>query len=75
MLGVIGGTGLYNLPELEGVWETSLDTPWGAPSSSVVTRPAGMSDSTFVTKSVGTEPKTLDKVAIASGMLFGGGGI
>lgn len=36
MLGVIGGTGLYDLPDLEDVTERSLDTPWGSPSSPLV---------------------------------------
>lgn len=36
MLGVIGGTGLYDLPDLEGVTETMHDTPWGSPSSPIV---------------------------------------
>jgi 5'-methylthioadenosine phosphorylase len=31
-IGVIGGSGLYSLPGLEGVEEVSLETPWGAPS-------------------------------------------
>ena len=36
MLGVIGGTGLYDLPDLEEVTETTLDTPYGPPSSPIV---------------------------------------
>lgn len=36
MLGVIGGTGLYDLPELEGVTQTSIETPFGTPSASIV---------------------------------------
>ncbi len=36
MLGVIGGTGLYNLPELTDVERRTVDTPWGIPSSPVV---------------------------------------
>ena len=31
VLGVIGGSGLYEIPGLEGEWRT-VDTPWGAPS-------------------------------------------
>lgn len=33
-IGVIGGSGLYSLPGLEGLEEVSLDTPWGPPSDS-----------------------------------------
>lgn len=33
MLGVIGGTGLYDVPELTDVEEISPDTPWGSPSA------------------------------------------
>ena len=31
-IGVIGGSGLYALPELQNVEELLLDTPWGEPS-------------------------------------------
>src|SRR6266404_7052474 len=31
-IGVIGGSGLYALPELRNVEEVFLDTPWGEPS-------------------------------------------
>jgi 5'-methylthioadenosine phosphorylase len=36
MLGVIGGTGLYDLPELTNKEQVAVDTPWGFPSSPVV---------------------------------------
>lgn len=36
MLAVIGGTGLYDLPDLEDVTETSVETPYGAPVSPIV---------------------------------------
>lgn len=36
MLGVIGGTGLYDLPDLTDVEHVSVDTPWGQPSSPLV---------------------------------------
>jgi len=36
-LGIIGGSGLYNLKELEFVKEETLDTPFGKPSSNFVT--------------------------------------
>jgi 5'-methylthioadenosine phosphorylase len=36
-LGVIGGSGLYDLPGLEGAQETRLTTPFGEPSDVIVT--------------------------------------
>lgn len=36
MLGVIGGTGLYNLPDLDNVREIDIETPFGAPSAPLV---------------------------------------
>jgi 5'-methylthioadenosine phosphorylase len=33
ILGIIGGSGLYGMRELEGVEERSIDTPFGSPSS------------------------------------------
>ncbi len=36
MLGVIGGTGLYNLPDLEHVREIEIGTPFGPPSAPLV---------------------------------------
>ena len=32
MLGVIGGSGLYDIPELQVLDRVSVETPWGAPS-------------------------------------------
>ncbi|MBA2276245.1 MAG: S-methyl-5'-thioadenosine phosphorylase, partial [Chloroflexia bacterium] len=36
MLGVIGGSGLYDLPELENVESREVETPFGFPSSPLV---------------------------------------
>lgn len=36
MLGVIGGTGLYHLPELQDVTEVAIETPYGPPSAPIV---------------------------------------
>ncbi|MGB2931730.1 MAG: S-methyl-5'-thioadenosine phosphorylase, partial [Methyloceanibacter sp.] len=33
ILGIIGGSGLYDLPGLEKVREKHIDSPWGKPSS------------------------------------------
>src|SRR6266566_1230998 len=35
-LGVLGGSGLYDLPRLEGVERLAVDTPFGAPSDELV---------------------------------------
>lgn len=35
-IGVLGGSGLYGLPELEEAHWTSVDTPWGTPSDEVL---------------------------------------
>jgi 5'-methylthioadenosine phosphorylase len=32
VLGIVGGSGIYDLPGLEDVREEAMDTPWGAPS-------------------------------------------
>ena len=36
-VGIIGGSGLYNLKELEKVDKVQLDTPFGKPSSDFLT--------------------------------------
>jgi len=36
-IGVIGGSGLYELSELEGAESVEVDTPWGAPSDEIRT--------------------------------------
>jgi 5'-methylthioadenosine phosphorylase len=36
VIGVIGGSGLYDLPDLEGRQEVTVDTPFGAPSGPIV---------------------------------------
>ncbi|MFQ5895692.1 MAG: S-methyl-5'-thioadenosine phosphorylase [Nitrospinota bacterium] len=36
LVGVIGGSGLYSMPELEEVEEAALETPFGSPSSPYV---------------------------------------
>lgn len=35
-IGVIGGSGLYNMPQLESVERRAVDTPFGAPSDELV---------------------------------------
>ncbi len=36
VIGVIGGSGLYDIPGIEGVEEIRLDTPFGAPSDAFI---------------------------------------
>jgi len=36
MIGIIGGSGIYDLPGLDNLTEKTLDTPFGAPSSSLM---------------------------------------
>jgi 5'-methylthioadenosine phosphorylase len=35
VLGIIGGSGIYDLPQLEKVQETRIASPWGEPSASL----------------------------------------
>jgi 5'-methylthioadenosine phosphorylase len=35
VLGIIGGSGIYELPELEDVHEEAISSPWGEPSANV----------------------------------------
>ncbi|TMJ86180.1 MAG: S-methyl-5'-thioadenosine phosphorylase [Alphaproteobacteria bacterium] len=35
VLGIIGGSGVYDLPELENVHEEAISSPWGEPSANV----------------------------------------
>src|SRR5262245_11691080 len=36
-IGIIGGSGLYEMPELTGVEEVKIDTPFGSPSDAFIT--------------------------------------
>jgi len=36
-IGIIGGSGVYDIDGLEGAEWTSVETPWGAPSDSILT--------------------------------------
>ena len=35
VLGIIGGSGIYDLPGLQGAFEEAIESPWGEPSSAV----------------------------------------
>jgi 5'-methylthioadenosine phosphorylase len=37
ILGIIGGSGIYDLPGLAGVREVRIETPWGEPSAPMLT--------------------------------------
>lgn len=50
MLGVIGGTGLYELPGLENVERADVDTPYGAPSAALVRGTLGGSRVVFLAR-------------------------
>lgn len=48
VLGIIGGSGLYDLPGLHDVDETAVETPWGAPSDTLVRGRIGTTDVVFL---------------------------
>jgi purine nucleoside phosphorylase len=35
VLGIIGGSGIYDLPGLEDVREETIESPWGEPSAAL----------------------------------------
>jgi 5'-methylthioadenosine phosphorylase len=47
-LGIIGGSGLYDLPGLENIRWQSVDTPWGSPSDALLTGSLGAVDLVFL---------------------------
>ena len=47
-IGIIGGSGLYNIEGLKSVKEIRLDTPFGAPSDSYVTGKIGDAEVVFL---------------------------
>ena len=48
VIGVIGGSGLYEIPGIEGVEEIRLDTPFGSPSDPFITGRLGGTRVVFV---------------------------
>ncbi len=50
MLGVIGGTGLYDLPDLEGVVEIPIETPFGPPSAPFIKGVLGDTELVFLAR-------------------------
>ena len=49
-LGVIGGTGLYDLPDLVDRRETPIDTPFGSPSDHAITGKIGSTPVVFLSR-------------------------
>ncbi|MHA6344647.1 S-methyl-5'-thioadenosine phosphorylase [Roseivivax sp. CAU 1761] len=47
-LGIIGGSGLYDLPGFEDAQWQSVETPWGAPSDAILTGRLGGCDLAFL---------------------------
>lgn len=47
-IGVIGGSGLYEMEGLSGVKTVSMETPWGTPSSSLLTGTLGSVQMVFL---------------------------
>lgn len=50
VIGVIGGSGIYDLPGLEDVEEISVDTPFGAPSDPYITGRLGDAKLVFLSR-------------------------
>lgn len=50
MLGVIGGTGLYHLPELMGIHQQTIPTPYGAPSAPMIIGRIGTTEVAFLAR-------------------------
>jgi len=50
VLGILGGSGLYDLPGLDDVKEREIDTPFGLPSSPVVTGQLGTTTLAFIAR-------------------------
>jgi 5'-methylthioadenosine phosphorylase len=50
MLGVIGGSGLYDLPDLQDAREVSIETPWGLPASPIIQGRLGDTDIAFLAR-------------------------
>ena len=48
VLGIIGGSGLYDLPGLEDVTERRVDTPWGEPSDALRVGRVGSTEVVFL---------------------------
>ena len=47
-IGIIGGSGLYEMGELSDIKSVSIETPWGNPSSNLVTGTLGNTRMVFL---------------------------
>jgi 5'-methylthioadenosine phosphorylase len=50
VLGIIGGSGIYDLPGLEGLTEKHVSTPWGEPSDALLFGRVGGTDVVFLSR-------------------------
>ncbi|BBF91735.1 S-methyl-5'-thioadenosine phosphorylase [Blastochloris tepida] len=50
VLGIIGGSGIYDLPGLEGVEEIDIRSPWGTPSSRLKRGRIGTTEIVFLSR-------------------------
>jgi 5'-methylthioadenosine phosphorylase len=50
VLGVIGGSGLYDIPDLQDTREDAIETPWGSPSSTIVRGRLGKIEIAFLAR-------------------------
>ena len=50
VLGIIGGSGLYDLPGLANIEEVTVDTPFGFPSSPIITGTVGSTQLAFIAR-------------------------
>ena len=48
VLGIIGGSGVYDLPGIEDVREQAVATPWGEPSDTLRVGRVGATDVVFL---------------------------
>jgi 5'-methylthioadenosine phosphorylase len=50
VLGIIGGSGIYDLPGLEGLTERHVSTPWGEPSDALLFGRVGRTEVVFLAR-------------------------
>ncbi len=54
-IGIIGGSGLYNLDSISNKKLVEIDTPYGKPSDQVVTGEIGFVSVAFLARQTGTD--------------------
>ena len=64
-LALIGGTGLYKFPGLEGAERHAVDTPYGHPSDSIVVGQLGRRRVAFLARQVRFAPVKIEFAAEA----------